>query len=76
MMHTSGFGYGMIGWSWFFQLLIFIILLLVIWWLVSNMHSFGFHTHSRESAEDLLKKRLVKGEISAEDYRKLKREIA
>ncbi len=65
MMH----GYGMGGFGWLFQLLIFVAVLLILWWVLQN-------TSSRsDSALDILKKRLAKGEIDEKEFQRLKKEI-
>ena len=66
MMH----GYGMWGFGWLFQLLIFVAALFILWWVLRGSVSFG-----DESPQEILKRRLAKGEINEKEYRKLKKEI-
>ncbi len=72
MMHYS-YNAGMWGWGWIFQLLILILFFVILWWMIRNSQSFGYK--SEESAEEILKKRLARGEIDEEEYKKLKKEI-
>lgn len=67
MMH----GYGMYGfhWGWVFQLVLLALFFLVVWWLVRMQPS------RNESPEDILKRRLAQGEITAKQYGELKKEI-
>ncbi|MBI4144524.1 SHOCT domain-containing protein [Candidatus Woesearchaeota archaeon] len=68
MMHE--YMHGSVGW--FSQLLILVFFFLIIYWLL-RCNTFGFH--SDESASDILKKRLAKGEISRSEYLRLKKEV-
>jgi len=71
----GGMGYGIMGFGWLFQIIILILFFAVIWWIFKNSGSFGFKSSSNESAMDILKKRLAKGEISRKEYEELKKEI-
>lgn len=76
MMQNGIMGYGTgfgIWFNWLFQILILVLFFLVIWWMFRNSGSFGFR--SNESALDILKKRLAKGEIGEKEFQKLKKEI-
>ena len=72
MMHYYGMGYGMV-WGWLFQILILVLFFWVVWWIIKG-NKFGFGS-GNESAADILKKRLAKGDISQKEYEKLKKEI-
>lgn len=54
----------------FFHLIPIVLFFLIIYWLInsSNMNS--------DSAEEILKKRLVRGEITKKQYELLKKEIS
>ncbi len=73
MMHTTGFGYGFMGFGWIFQIIILILFFFVVWWMVKNNGNFGYKNN--ETAEEILKKRLAKGEISQKEYHDLKKEF-
>ncbi len=82
MMHTNGIAgtcqmmrsHYFMNYGWFFQLLILVLFLLVAWWLLKSSGSFGFRIRN-ETAVDILNKRLASGQLSQEEYKKLKREI-
>jgi putative membrane protein len=59
---------GIHPYSWVFQLLILVAVGLIIFWVIRG--------NSRENALDIIKKRYAKGEISSEEYRKIKREVS
>jgi putative membrane protein len=73
----------MFGWnhdcSGFLPVVVCIALALLICFLVSRFLCGGFHcgTHgeSRESAADILKARYARGEISREEFERIKEEI-
>ena len=70
MMHYyGGSGFGFHGFGFIFPLLILIIFLLVIYWVLKSGNL------SSDSAEEILKKRLAKGEINKKEYRDLLKEI-
>jgi len=81
MMQNGMMGSGMMGYgtgfgmwlNWLFQILILVVFFLVIWWMLRNSGSFGFRAN--ESAIDILKKRLAKGEIDTKEFERLKKEI-
>ena len=73
MMGPGMMGYGYLGFGWLFQILILVMFFLVVWWMLRSNGIFGYKCN--ESASDILKKRLAKGEISLEEYNKLKKEI-
>ncbi|MBI2660676.1 SHOCT domain-containing protein [Candidatus Woesearchaeota archaeon] len=75
MMQGYGMGYGNMAFGWAFQLVILVLFFLVIWWMLRSSSSFGFKCRENESAIEILKKRLAKGEIDAKEYEKLKKEI-
>ncbi len=63
-------GYGMgsgMGLGWLFSLLILAAFLLIVWWLLRGT--------SKESAKDILDKRLARGEITDREYRRLRKEL-
>jgi putative membrane protein len=58
--------------GWILQVLIFVLFFLIVWWL---MKSGRFTQQQQETAEEILKKRLAKGEITKKEYDSLKKEI-
>jgi uncharacterized membrane protein len=71
-MHGSVFG-GFFGG--FFQLVILLLFFVVIWWMLKNSGKFGYKTNTGDSAKEILKKRLVNGEITKKKFELLKKEI-
>lgn len=72
-MMGDGYGFGhsiFPGFPIFLQLLLFIIFLGVIYWI---MNSGNF---TNQNAEEILKKRLAKGEITKKEYNEIKKEIS
>ncbi len=68
-------GYGVMGFGWGFGLIVWLLLLvgiiIGIKWLVTSSGS-GVHA---PTALEILKQRYARGEISEEEYRKMKKEI-
>ncbi|SES26323.1 SHOCT domain-containing protein [Salipaludibacillus aurantiacus] len=63
------FGFG------FFTLLLIIAVIALIIWMVIPKKSTGTFNNSGENSLEILKKRLAKGEISEEEYERLKRKL-
>lgn len=72
MMHVKyGFGQNIFpGFGIFIQFLLFVIFIAIIYWIMNS----GKFTS--QNAEDILKKRLAKGEITIKEYNELKKEIS
>ena len=66
-----GFGGGMMGYGWIFQILVFVIFVLVIYWIMKN----GKLKTSNDTPKEILQKRLAKGEITKKEYKELLKEI-
>jgi putative membrane protein len=66
--HFLGGGYGMM----FIWLIFIIFVIVLIIWLINNRKSSG---DKNSSALDKLNKRYAAGEISEEEYQKIKKEI-
>ena len=76
MMNQYGMmGYGYLGFGWLFQIIILVLFFLVVWWMIKSAGSFGFKYGTNETALDILKKRLAKGEIDQKEYERLKKEV-
>lgn len=54
----------------FIQIVLFLAFLLIMFWVIRSSDL------SNESAEEILKKRLAKGEINKKEYESLKKEIS
>jgi putative membrane protein len=70
-MHWSGnYGFGM-GFGWIFMIIFWAIVLFLVVALVKKIGS-----GEKETAEDILKKRYAGGEISKEEFERLKKDIS
>ncbi len=70
MMHGFGnYGFGM-GFGWIFMILFWVIIILIVVALVKKVGS-----GEKETAEEILKKRYARGEISKEEFERLKEDI-
>ena len=70
MMHWVGnYGFGM-GFGWIFMILFWVIGILIVVALVKRTGS-----GESETADDILKKRYAREEISKEEFERLKKEI-
>lgn len=71
MMYWGDYGWGM-GFGWIFMILFWILVILGIVFLVRLIAGFQKNKQSRESPLDILKKRYAKGEITKEEFQKMK----
>lgn len=61
-------GYDGMGFMWFWLLLIVIVVVLLAWFVKPGGSSVSHH----ETALDILQKRLARGEIDEQEYRRIK----
>ena len=74
-MHMFGFDrYGMGGGGMFIMILFWVVTIVAIYYILKSLTEKDSHT-SQETAEEILKKRYAKGEISLEEYEKIKENI-
>jgi Predicted membrane protein len=71
MMGGYGYGYG----GMFMWILFLILLGVAIYFIVQNTRSKNLEGQSRETPIDILKKRYAKGEITKEDFDRMKNEL-
>lgn len=81
MMHWFGNqGYGMGGFGWLFMVFFWIVVFVLIFYFIKvlTQRRTGSepHRNSRESADEILKKRYARGEISLEEYEQMKKNIS
>ncbi len=70
MMHGFGnYCYGM-GFGWIFMILFWVIVIFIVVYLTKKTGS-----GEKETAEEILKKRYARGEISKEEFERLKKDI-
>ena len=72
MMHY-GFGYGYGGM--FMGLLFFILIAALVYFIIQALNAKGRPPVPPESPLDILKKRYAKGEITKEEYEKIKKDL-
>jgi putative membrane protein len=71
-MHWD-YGWGMgFGFGWLFVLLFWVLVILGVAYLIKMFASSAKKGEKEESALDILKKRYVKGEISKEEFKKMR----
>ena len=68
---------GFMGGMWFGWIFWIAIIVLIIWLVVnqSNRNRQNYQPPKQESAIDILKKRYAKGEISKEEFERMKKDI-
>ncbi len=72
-------GYGMGWFGWIFMIIFWIVVIAGVVILIRWMAPFGEKSRrpeSQETAIDILKKRYAKGEITKEEYEKIKKDIS
>jgi putative membrane protein len=70
MMHWDGFDMGFGGFGWIFMVLSWIILIVLAVYLIKHLFTdrSKIESSSEDTAEEILKKRFAKGEISKSEY--------
>ena len=66
-------GMGFMGFGWLWTIIIIIIIFVVIYYFTAGLKQNT--THTTANALDILKQRYAKGEITEEEFRKMKKEI-
>lgn len=77
-MHMFGFdGYGMGGGGGMLMMILFwIVIIIAVYYIFKILtEKNGTKSFSPESAEEILKKRYARGEISLEEFEKIKKDI-
>jgi len=79
MVCSSGtcgiYGCGFSTYGWIIQIIIFLLIFLIFWWMIRGSNKYGYKTNSKDSAQEILKKRYASGEIKKEEYEKMKKEF-
>lgn len=79
MMHWDGYGWGM-GFGWLLMIFFWVLAIAASVLLVRRLISFGDRKgqgpQPSETALDILKKRYARGEISRDDYERIKKDIS
>jgi len=75
-MHMYGFdGYGIGGGMMFMMVLFWVVTIVAIYYILKSLTEKRDGNNPSESAEEILKKRYAKGEISLEEFEKIKEKI-
>lgn len=80
MMHWGDYGWGMgFGWGmglgWLFFILFWVLIILGVLYLIKLIAGGGRSKTTEETPLDILKRRYAKGEISKEDFEKMKEDL-
>lgn len=77
-MHWGDYGWGM-GWGmglgWLFFILFWVLIILGVLYLIKLIAGGGRSKPTEETPLDILKRRYAKGEISKEDFEKMKEDL-
>ena len=74
MWHDMGFG-GMMWYGWLFWIIIIGLVVYLIVKLTTQKGGEGPHGPSQETPMDILKKRYARGEISKEEFDRMKKDL-
>ncbi|QTC44060.1 SHOCT domain-containing protein [Bacillus sp. V3] len=76
MMNGGGMGGGFFGTGFLFVLIVIAIIAIFIWMMRSNPKNESHHSNQKSNqALNVLKERLAKGDITEEEYDRLKRKL-
>ncbi len=73
MMHWGDYGWGM-GFGWIFMIIFWALVILGVVYVVQSVTR-GVGKSGREEPLDILKKRYAKGEISREEFERMKEDL-
>ena len=75
MMHWGDYGCGM-GFGWLWMVLFWVLVIGSIVYAVRSASWHATHSHGKESPLDILKKRYAKGEITKDEFDRMKDDLA
>ncbi len=73
-MHWGDYGMGM-GFGWFFMILFWVLVILGVVYIIKAISERTGSRQKGESALDILEKRYAKGEITREEFEKMKSDL-
>ncbi len=74
-MHWGDYGWGM-GFGWLFMILFWVLVILGAVYIIKLVGERARKEEREETALDILKKRYAKGEITKEEFEKMKDDLA
>jgi putative membrane protein len=74
MMHWGDYGWGM-GFGWLFMIIFWALVILGVVYIFKMISERSRLAEKGETALDILKKRYAKGEISKEEFEKMKNDL-
>jgi putative membrane protein len=74
MMHWGNYGWGM-GFGWVYMVIFWVLIILVITYIVRTFSRRPGQTGSEETSLDILKKRYAKGDITKEEFSRMKDDL-
>lgn len=74
MMHWGDFGWGM-GFGWLFMVLFWVLIILGVVFIFKMLSGRSRSVEKGESALDILQKRYAQGEITKEEFEKIKDDL-
>jgi len=73
-MHAENYGWGM-GFGWSFMVLFWLLVIIGIVYITTLLVGRTKKSDTEETAMDILKKRYAKGEISREEFEKMREDL-
>ncbi len=74
MMQWGNYGWGM-GFGWIFMIIFWVLVILGVVYIVQTVFKSGKGSEQKETPFDILKRRYAKGEISKEEFEKMKDDL-
>jgi putative membrane protein len=74
--HSMMGNFGLFGFGWIFMILFWVLVILVIVWLVKTLAGKTSGQAKNLTAQEILKQRYAKGEISKKEFEQMKKDIS